>query len=153
MNSSDTTKLMAYMASLWPSFKPTKETAAAWSSILGGQDAQRVTKAVADFAINAETAFPPTPQEIFKALRQQSRPERRVAGQARALPAPPEETLSPAESARWFEEVYKHLAWVSAQAELNREEERHRREMLKEAWEMLWKQKEIQIQGWTAKNE
>lgn len=154
MNAPETSKLMAYIASLWPSFKPTRETAAAWTSILGGQNSQRVIRAVADFACNAETAFPPTPQEIFKSLRQSARPERRVAGKAAALPAPAERALTPQESAKWFEEVNRHLAWVSAQGEaLNAEEERHRREMLKEAWAMLWKNKDVQQNGWTARSE
>lgn len=148
MNAPETSKLMAYMASLWPSFKPTRETAAAWASILGGQDSQRVVKAVADFAINSETAYPPTPQEIFKALRQQTRPERRVAGKHLALPGRPETLLTREESEPWFKAVYRHLDWVCANKDsLDKAEEGARRAALNEAWEMMLNKKQRQQNG------
>jgi hypothetical protein len=154
MNSADTTKLMAYMASLWPSFKPTKETAAAWFSILNGQDPQRVTKAVQGYAINAESQFAPTPQEIFKSMRQAIRPERRIAGKFLALPGPMEPTLSEEEAKPWFAALHQHLAWVAGQHEagtLDQAEVTARTAILKEAWGMVWQQK--RGKGWVEKHE
>ena len=156
MNSADTTKLMAYMASLWPSFKPTKETAAAWFSILNGQDPQRVTAAVKAYAINAESPYAPTPQEIFKSMRQAIRPERRIAGKYLGLPGPMEPTLTEEEAKPWFAALHQHLAWVTAQHEagtLNQEEVSHRASVLKEAWNMIWSQKRGSGKGWVEKHE
>lgn len=151
MTPAETTKVLAYMASLWPTFKPTKEVAGAWHSILSGVPAERVTKAISDYAMNADSPFEPKPQDIFKTLRHQTRPERRVFGKQKALPAPEVPTLTEAEAAPWFAELHAHIAWVAAQKDagtLNDDERKYKVELLKEAWKELWRMKREGTIGW-----
>ena len=142
MTPAETSKLLAYIASLWPSLKPTKETAAAWSSILGSCDSRRVTAAVRDYAINAESPYAPTPQELFKTLRHQVRPERREASKNLALPGPAERVLTAEESDSWFRALHQHFAWIAANAgAVDQAEEQARRQILHEAWSLMWQKK------------
>lgn len=157
MKTADTSKIMAYMASLWPSFKPTKETSAAWSSILHGQDPRVVIAAIKDFAINAETPFAPTPQEIFKNLRGKARPERRLWGMnVKRIEGPAEPTLTEDEAKPWFAALHGHLAWVTQEHEagtLDPAEVAHRASILKDAWKMIWEKKRTERTGWVEKHE